>query len=308
VSKILVPVDFSDGSKLALRYAAPLAARLHATLTLLYVEPPPFLAGDLRENPLVLPDAEVDAALTRDLLKLAAHEIGPAFPVETAVRRGHAGSAIVETAQVLHSDLILMPTHAYTGLKHALYGSTAEHVMRHAERPVCAIRNELLAQDAAAPALDRNWQNLLVPVDFSERSREAVHFAGTLARQTGGRLTLFHVVELSALHVTAAAPHLRLAQAQHRADAEEKLDAWAREHVPPSVSVKTRVRVGAPSLELIARGIRRLGSDFIVMGTHEYSWLRRLVEGGGTERMLRLAPCPVISVRSPANAKGETQG
>ena len=48
VGKILVPIDFSEGSRLALRHAAPLAQRLGAAITLIHVDPPPFLAGDLQ--------------------------------------------------------------------------------------------------------------------------------------------------------------------------------------------------------------------------------------------------------------------
>ena len=308
VSKILVPIDFSAGSRMALRYAAPLAERLGAAIALVHVDPPPLLAGDLRDSPLVLPVAEVDTAIARELAALAAQEIGAAFPVETIVRRGRAGAEIVEASRALRSDLILMPTHAYTGLKRALYGSTAEHVMRHAACPVCTIRNEVLPGAAGAMLTGRRGWDILVPVDFSECSRQALRFAGALARQIGGRLTLFHVVELSELHVSAAVLELRLAQARHRVDAEEKLAAWAAEHLPASVPVKTLVRVGAPSLELIERGIQWLGSDLIVMGTHEYSWMRRLFEGGGAEHIARLAPCPVISVHSPSNADGETRG
>ena len=284
-----------------------MAERLRATVTLVYVDPPPFLAAELHNNPLVLSDEEADIAIARELSELAAQEIDTAFPVETIVRRGRAGAEIVEAARALGSDLILMPTHAYSGLKHALFGSTAEHVMRHAACPVCTIRNEVLPKAVAAMLTGRSSRNILVPVDFSECSRAALRFAGTLARQIDGTLTLFHVVELSGVHVSTAVLQLRQAQIQCRLDAEEKLAAWAAEDVPSSVPVKALVRVGAPSLELIERGIQRLGSGLIVMGTHEYSWMRRLLEGGDTERMARLARCPVISVHSPS-ANGEARG
>ncbi len=302
VKRILVPIDFSEGSRLALRYAAPLAERLGAAITLIHVDPNPFLAAGLQHNPPVLSDD----AITRELIELAAQQIGAAFPVETIVRRGQAGVKIVEAAKALGSDLILMPTHAYTGLKRALYGSTAEHVMRHAACPVCTIRNEILPAAAKAMAGRKQRARILVPVDFSDCSRQALRFAGTLARQLGGGLTLFHVVELSGLHVSAAVLQLRLAQVLHRVEAEEKLAAWAVEQVPASVPVQTLVRVGAPSLELIERGVEWLGCDLIVMGTHEYSWMRRLLEGGGTEHMARIAPCPVVSVHSSASAEKRT--
>jgi len=302
VNKILVPVDFSAGSRLALRYAAPLAQRLGAKITLVYVDPIPFLAAELHNHPLVLPDDEADAAIARELTNLAAQQIGAAFPVETLVRRGKAGVEIVAAAEELGSDLILMPTHGYTGLKRTLFGGTADHVVRHAPCPVCTIRNEVVAQAATATFTRKRWRNIVVPVDFSECSRQAVRFAGLLAKQTGGRLTLFHAVELNEAHASVALLYVRQAQAHLRLEAEQKLQAWIKREVPASVPVKTLVRVGAPPLELIERGIRLLGSDLIVMGTHEYSWMRRLVEGGGTERMMRLAPCPVISVRPVCHA------
>jgi len=297
VSQILVPFDFSAGSRLALRYAALLAEPLGAKITLVYVDPIPFLAADLHSNPLILPDGGTDALITRELTELVALQIGAAFPVKIVVRRGQAGVGIVEAAQALGSDLILMPTHGYTGLKRTLFGGTADHVVRHAPCPVCTIRNEVVAEAATATSARKSWRSILVPVDFSECSRQAVRFAGMLAKQTGGRLTLFHVVELSEAHASVALLYVRLAQAHLRLDAEQKLQTWIKREVPASVPVKTLVRVGAPPLELIERGFRLLDCDLIVMGTHEYSWMRRLVEGGSTERMMRLAPCPVISVR-----------
>jgi len=302
VSQILVPFDFSAGSRLALRSAALLAQPLGAKITLVYVDPIPFLAAGLRSNPLVLPDGGTDASITRELTELVALQIGAAFPVEIVVRRGQAGVGIVEAAQALGSDLILMPTHGYTGLKRTLFGGTADYVVRHAPCPVCTIRNEFVAEAATATTARKSWRSILVPVDFSECSRQAVRFAGMLAKQTGGRLTLFHVVELSEAHASVALFYVRQAQAHLRLDAEQKLQAWIKREVPASVPVKTLVRVGAPPLELIERGIRLLESDLIVMGTHEYSWMRRVFEGGGTEYMMRHAPCPVISVRHVRHA------
>jgi len=302
VSKILVPFDFSAGARLALRYAALLAQPLGAKITLVYVDPIPFLAAGLRSNPLVLPDGETDASITRELAELVALQIGAAFPVEIVVRRGQAGVEIVEAARALGSDLIVMPTHGYTGLKRTLFGGTADHVVRHAPCPVCTIRHEVAAQAAEATGTRQRWRHILVPVDFSECSRQAVRFAGMLAKQTGGRLTLFHGVGLSEAHASVALLYVRQAQAHLRLDAEQKLQAWIKREVPASVPVKALVRVSAPPLELIGRGIRLRDSDLIIMGTHEYSWMRRVFQGGSTERMMRHAPCAVISVRPACHA------
>jgi len=302
VNKMLVPVDFTGASRLALRHAALLAQGLGANITLVYVDPIPFLAAELQNNPLVVPEHEADAAITHELTELAVQEIGSAFPVETLVRRGKAGVEIVETAKALSSDLILMPTHGYSDLKRTLFGSTTDHVVRHASCPVCTIRNEVATQAAEATVSGKTWRNILVLVDFSECSQQAVQFAGVVAKQTGGRLTLFHVAELSEAHASVSLLYERQAQAHLRLDTEQKLQAWIKREVPASVPVKTLVRVGAPPLELIERGIRLLGSDLIIMGTHEYSWMRRIFEGSDTKRMMRLAPCAVISVRPARHA------
>lgn len=298
VRRILIPVDFSSASRLALRYAAPLAQRLGATITLIYVEKQTFLGDDLLQSPQVLPDEDADAALTSRLIELAAQEVGVGFPVETIVRRGQESVEIVEAAKALRSDLILMPTNAYTGLKRALYGSTAEDVMRHAQCPVCTIRNEVLPKVAGEMLTGTGRRNILVLVDFSECSRQALRFAGAMATQAGGSLALFHIDQPSDHDVPVAVRQMRRADSLHRMQIEEKLAAWAAGNVPPSVPLKTLVLVGTPSPELIEHGIRLLGTDLIVKGSHEYSWMRRLFEGGGTERMARLAPCPVVTVHS----------
>lgn len=306
--KILVPGDFSEGSRLALRYAAPLARRLGAAVTLLYVDSKLLFATELRSNVLALSDDEADAAFARELTELAVREMSAAFPVETVVRRGKAGTEIVAAAGELTMDLILMPTHGYTGLKRTFFGSTADHVVRHALCPVCTIRNEVFAETAKATFTRGSRRSILVPVDFSECSRQALRFAGAIARQTGGSLSLLHVIERkerSEGHVPSAGERQAEAEANWRA--KEVLALWIKSEVPATVRAGRLIRVGVDPLEHI-EGRLRVGDrnpivigtqdySLIVIGTHEYSWMRRVFEGGDTERVMRLAPCAVITVR-----------
>jgi len=294
---ILVPFDFSSGSRLALRYAAPLARRLGAKITLIYVDPIPHLAARLRTKPPMPADREADAAISRELAELAAPEIGPAFQVDAVVRRGGMGEEIVKAARELRSDLILMPAHGHAEQQQQTpLGITAEHVVHHASCPVCTIRAEAVPKSAEPASGSMNWRHIVVPVDFSECSRQAVQLAGMVAKQAGGRLTLFHVVELNEAHTSNARLHLPQAHARLRLDAKQKLQAWIEAEVPSMVPVTTLVRIGVPSPELIVRGIRLLGGDLIVMGKHEDSWMRRLAQGGEIDQLARLTPCPVISV------------
>jgi nucleotide-binding universal stress UspA family protein len=144
ISRILVPVDFSPHSDLALRYVIPLAGRLGASVHLLHVvEPLPALA--LTGESLYLPDvAELEARIMADAerqigkSRAIVSAAGPAVTAEIA--SGHAAAEIVRTAGLRKCDLIVMGTHGRTGLAHMFMGSVAEKVTRVAPCPVLTVR------------------------------------------------------------------------------------------------------------------------------------------------------------------------
>lgn len=138
---ILVPMDFSPESLKALKYAIPFAEQFGAELILLnVVEPLPF--ADLSAFPLALENEQVVSACQAKLETIARHKSLPRGLVsKTLIRQGQSFQEITETARKLKVDLIIISTHGYTGLKHALLGSTAERVVRHAPCPVLVVRN-----------------------------------------------------------------------------------------------------------------------------------------------------------------------
>jgi nucleotide-binding universal stress UspA family protein len=147
INRILVPVDFSAHSEGALRYASALGARLGAAIHVLHVVEDPLASGawnsevaalpqigDLREN--LVADAEQRLARYHERAERAG------VPSTTAVRLGHPPQMIVDYAAAEAVDLIVMGTHGRTGLKHALLGSVAERVVRHAPCPVVTLRDK----------------------------------------------------------------------------------------------------------------------------------------------------------------------
>jgi universal stress protein A len=140
VRTIVAPIDFSAESKRALQYAAKLASQFDATLKLIHVvEPAPFI-NDLPNVVLTRTDKEIANERKVRLQALAKDEIDELIPVQTGVRIGKAYHEIVSFAKVADADLIVIPTHGYTGFKHAVLGSTAERVVRHATCPVLVVR------------------------------------------------------------------------------------------------------------------------------------------------------------------------
>lgn len=135
-NKVVVPIDFSDSSTAAVQTAAQLVANpadlhvLHVLVPLDYMHPgaltPAFDEGERKE----LAQRHLAEFLAR--LGLSA--------VQAVVRLGDPGLDITEYADEIQSDLIVIPSHGYHGVKRFLLGSVAERVIRHAHCPVLVLR------------------------------------------------------------------------------------------------------------------------------------------------------------------------
>lgn len=143
IGRILVPMDFSDHSRKALRYARPFAEQFGAQITLLHVIEPVVLPTDFGYVPATPVDIdEQRMADARRQLSGIASELGATVPIDFMVRLGRSWKEIVDTAKSKHMDLLIIATHGYTGLKYALLGSVAEKIIRHAPCPVLVVRAE----------------------------------------------------------------------------------------------------------------------------------------------------------------------
>jgi nucleotide-binding universal stress UspA family protein len=141
IRTILVPTDFSQCSLAGTEYAAFLAKNLHATLRLLhamypytnyvFVDRAGVRLSGLAEAMEETARQEMDALKQMDFLR--------GLPVQTEILPGPTVDEICAAAGDPEIDLIVTSTHGRTGLKHALIGSVAEHVVRYAERPVLVV-------------------------------------------------------------------------------------------------------------------------------------------------------------------------
>lgn len=144
------------------------------------------------------------------------------------------------------------------------------------------------------------WQRILVPIDFSKLSLHALDVAVPLARDSGARLFLLFVMEPSAYAgfggVVLVAQGAKLAK-----EARIKLLELARRLVPASASVSCLIRQGRP-FEVITGIASEKNIDLIVLTTHGYTGLDRVLLGSTAERVVRHAPCSVLVVR-PSRSK-----
>jgi len=142
INRILVPIDFSEYSKNALKYAVPMAEQAGATLYLIYVVEPTVYPADLGFGQVVMPGVEDELREkgSDELKALIEKEIGGRVKASSAVRTGKPHQEILLEAEEKNIDLIVMATHGHTGVEHMLFGSTAERIVRNARCPVLTIR------------------------------------------------------------------------------------------------------------------------------------------------------------------------
>jgi nucleotide-binding universal stress UspA family protein len=140
--KILVPVDFSEHSDLALQRAAALSRSCEAPLTIVYVNEPLMLA--VPEGYTIFTEAQLSRMFDwlqerLETAKRAATAAG-ALSVQALMLHGFADGEIQKLATEGNFDLIVMGTHGRRGLSHALLGSVTERVVRTAPCPVLSVR------------------------------------------------------------------------------------------------------------------------------------------------------------------------
>lgn len=142
--------------------------------------------------------------------------------------------------------------------------------------------------------MTRNFTTIIVPTDFSYASDAALGYARMLAARFGASLHLLHVVDEpgSWSEVYAAIPEIQL---RLSADAARRLEAMAA-CLPPPLHATSAVVCGAP-VPSIVKAAESRGADLIVMGTHGRRGMGHLLLGSVAERVVRLAPCPVLTVR-----------
>jgi nucleotide-binding universal stress UspA family protein len=134
---------------------------------------------------------------------------------------------------------------------------------------------------------------ILHPTDFSEQAAYALQLACSLARDYGARLVVLHVFRPPVVYGEGLIPP-DLGSLK-----EEERDQLQRLQVPDvGVRAERRLADGDPAAETI-RAARELGADLIVMGTHGRTGLGRLLMGSVAEQVVRKAPCPVLTVKTP---------
>ena len=146
-------------------------------------------------------------------------------------------------------------------------------------------------------------KNILVPTDFGEAADAALSYARALARAFGGTLHVLHVTDnISARAVAGEAYSSKLfTDLQHDIEeaAHQRLDECLIDNDPNPVPTKPVIVMSTTPAVEIVRYAQQANVDLIVMGTHGRGAVARLLIGSVAERVVRIAPCPVLTVHHP---------
>ena len=284
---ILLPFDGSDGAAEVLHHAAEIAHWADATIQLLYV------ADTARESVTVVDGDAVDVLERegRDIVDEGARALETlGVSHRTDVVQGNPAPTIVEYAEAFDQDLVMMPTHGREGLSRYLIGSVSEKVVRLSSVPVLTVRMQPDEQ------LTFPYENILIPTDGSTA---ATHAADHLLRFAVALDATVHV--LSVVDEDTLGPDVRstLAGTDDEGAANDAVEAIVSTAETEGVTdIVPHVEHGRPA-GAILDCIEAHDVDAVGMGTTGRRGTDRILLGSVTERTVRSAPVPVMTVAKP---------
>jgi nucleotide-binding universal stress UspA family protein len=269
---ILCPVDFSELSALGLRYAGALAKCNQAKLTILYANsflpPPYFTKARIEELQEHLRDSFAEAQ--KSLRHFSEAALGPGRPnMDNRVAEGLPVDAIRLTATEVGADLIVMGTHGRSGVNRLMLGSVTERVLRESAIPVLTVRG--------AEHSSSSFKEILCAVNDTEVSRQALRLATRIGECFGGAVTVLHVRESVS------------------ENSIEDVCGWISPEDRAHCTVRELTREGHAAKEIVALA-RERPSDLLVIGSQHRRFFDATVLGATTARVVRHAPCPVLTV------------
>ncbi len=288
---ILVPVDFSKFSDGAADYAVFLAQKFCAEITLLHTvllfQEDVDDQKNLEAFERVIKEKE---RKRKAMLNACRQEIDEKIDsVKSVMLRGYsAADSILEYLEKNPEiDLVMMGTHGRTGFSRFLAGSVTEKVVRFSPVGVVTIH---------ADPTPQSIQKILVPIDFSLFSKIAVDKALKIAAEVSAELSFLHVVRIE------SHPEFYNISAGSILKDNPKL----KKHIIDNMMSITKLREDQAQYKVlegrahqqIAQYAQKHSIDLIVMPTRGMSELEHLILGSTTERVVRIAKCPVLTVRN----------
>lgn len=292
-SKIIFPTDFSECANEAYEYALLIASMYKSELHIFHA----FSTYSKSFGPeYSIPDTlEINSPYPAELKEyMDKYDAKYGIAENKIIKKYKAGYAtaptIIEYIKNNNIDLIVMGTHGRRGLRHMLLGSVTEEVLRKSKCNVLTVKKN----DSKIQSI----KHILIPTDFSKHAKNALIEGLQLVNMFEAKITLLHVIEepippayyLPANNITIET-HLTAAKKNSLNHLSELV-----QDINKSESANIDVIEGH-----VASSIKNYADnhevDLIVMGAHGYTGLKHFLLGSTTEKMVRIASCPILIVK-----------
>lgn len=292
--RILFPTDGSEGAQAVFDHVLEFTENHGATLHILNV-------ADTTHESVTRIGRDVVDVLEREGEEIveAAAERATDWEISTvtAVHQGRVPETITAYADEHGIDLIAMPTHGRTGLERVLLGSVTERVIRQAPVPVFTLRPD--EEPSQYP-----YRNVLVPTDGSECATTALSSAVDIVKASRATLHVLSVVDVTSLGVDVRS-EFQTTALEEKANqvVEEATEAAESASVD---SIVDNVVFGDSIYRAIDSYIEEHDVDLVVIGTHGRTGINRYLLGSVTEKTVRRAAVPVLTVPEPQTDASNT--
>ncbi len=290
---ILLPTDFSPYAQNAAKYALAIARKYRCIVDILYVDEN-FSRSDASLKKQDLSDQADTHVLTQledKLNELVGDFKSYGLEVRSTILQGKAWTRIIEQAEKKRCGLTVIASHGRTGLDRFVFGSVAERVVRHSSVPVLTVKYP--EKECLDSTLELAIRHVLVPTDFSRQAENALAYAVSLCREFSAKLSLVHVVELPMV-MPEFMPDASSALGADMTEYARQLLERAKDSVV-GVPIETHLRTGVAYREICAL-VEESDVDLIVIPKHSGGSLIHVLFGSVAEKVVRRAPCPVITL------------
>jgi nucleotide-binding universal stress UspA family protein len=283
-SRILIPVDFSETSLLAIQHGAFVAQYTRGDVYLLHVVNSTYT----RQN-MFLPVVEVDnLELERKIetkMNELAHDIRTQYGVnvECVIKTGIPANEIIDTVAELTINLVVMGTHGYSPLEELVIGSNALRVITKANCQVMTMSKE---------ATRKGYNRILIPIDNSAHSRQKVNYAIQMAHEFSASL---HPVGLLGSDEEGRRGTMEVIMSQIQVLAKEK-NVYCKSDILENVKNRASATV---------KFAEEVGADLIVIMSDQDAELSGFFLGPYAQQVIHLSKIPVLTIK-PKELSGPT--
>lgn len=276
-SKILIPVDFSETSQLAIKHGAFIAQLTKGDLYLLHVINTPYISQNMFLPVVNLQnESEIEDKVMAKLAQIS-EEVKLEFGINTQsiIKTGNPSNEISKTANEIKASLIVMGTHGYSPIEELVIGSVALKVLTKSACPTMAMSIE---------ANHKGYNKIVVPIDNTVNSRQKVNYALEFAKKFSSSI---YAVALLGEEEEEAKPQMELILHQIEVLAKEKGVSY---HSDVLSNLKNRASATVNYID-------KIGADLVIIMTDQDAELSGFFLGPYSQQIIHNSKVPVIAIK-----------